>query len=180
LKELTQSDLKLALDSCAELTGDREFVVVGSVSILGARPLAAGALTVSADIDLYPRFNESGEKNELIERHFGAGSQFELENSFYIEGVGSWTMMTSPKGWEKRMVPIISPGGVTGWCLDPFDLAYNKLEAGRAKDLQYVAEMIRSDITPAFSLETYFRQHAPNEEVFRQLVESLRKAETGV
>ena len=96
MKELTPSDLKLALDSCADLTGDREFVVVGSVSILGARPLAAGALTVSADIDLFPRFNESGEKNKLIERHFGAGSQFELENSFYIEGVGSWTMMTSP------------------------------------------------------------------------------------
>lgn len=78
------------------------------------------------------------------------------------------------------MVPIVSPGGVTGWCLDPFDLAYNKLEAGREKDLQYVAVMICSDITPAFSLETYFRQHAPNEEVFRKLMKSLRKAEAGV
>jgi len=69
------------------LTGDREFIVVGSVSILGAKPLAAGALTVSADIDLFPRFSESGDKNELIEKHFGPGSRFELENSFYIEEV---------------------------------------------------------------------------------------------
>lgn len=176
MKELTRADLELALDNCASLTGDREFIVVGSVSILGAKPLAAGRLTVSADIDLFPRFNESGDKNELIEKHFGAGSQFELENSFYIEGVGSWTMMTSPAGWEKRMIPIVSPTGVTGWCLDPFDLAYNKLEAGREKDLQYVAEMVRSNITPESSLEQFLRQHAPSEEAFRNLEENLRRA----
>jgi len=180
LKELTRFDLDLALDNCARLTGDREFIVVGSVSILGAKPQAAGALTVSADIDLFPRFNESGDKNELIEKHFGAGSRFELENSFYIEGVGSWTMMTSPEGWENRMIPIISPAGVTGWCLDPFDLAYNKLEAGREKDIQYVAEMVRSDITPELSLATFLRQHAPNQEVLRNLEENLRRVKVAV
>ncbi len=150
--------------------------MVGSSSILGAKPLVAGSLTVSADIDLFPRFNESGGKNELIDKHFGSGTQFEVENSFYIEGVGSWTMMTSPAGWEKRLIPIVSPGGVKGWCLDPFDLAYNKLEAGREKDLQYVGEMVRTDITPESSLAAFLRQYAPNKDVLQTLEENLRRA----
>ncbi len=176
MKALTRHDLLLALDKCSALTGDREFVVVGSISILGSQPAAPRNLTVSADIDLFPRFGESGEKNELIDKHFGQGSQFALDNNFCIEGVGSWTMMTSPAGWDKRMIPIVSPSGVTGWCIDPFDLAYNKLEAGREKDLQYVGEMVRSEITPELSLATFLQRHAPNEDVLRNLEENLQRA----
>lgn len=176
MKALTRHDLLLALDKCSALTGDREFVVVGSISILGSQPAAPRNLTVSADIDLFPRVGESGEKNELIDKHFGQGSQFELDNNFYIEGVGSWTMMTSPKGWEKRLVPIDSDGGVIGWCLDPFDLAYNKLEAGREKDLQYVGEMLRANILPTMTLRGFLRRHAPDEPVREKLEKNLRLA----
>ncbi|HEY5792759.1 MAG TPA: hypothetical protein VIS74_05635 [Chthoniobacterales bacterium] len=98
MKALTRSDLFLALDKCSALTGNREFVVVGSISIPGSKPAAPRGLTIAADIDLFLRFGESGEKNELIDKNFGQGSPFELENNFYIEGVGSWTMMTSPVG----------------------------------------------------------------------------------
>lgn len=176
LKALTRNDLFFALDQCSALTGDREFVVVGSISILGAKPSAPRGLTISADIDLFPRFGESGEKNELIDKNFGQGSLFELENNFYIEGVGSWTMMTSPPGWEERMTPIVSPSGATGWCLDPFDLAYNKMEVGREKDLQYVGEMMRAGITPGVSLRMFLRQHAPNREILENLERNFRTA----
>ena len=176
MKALTRNDLILALDKCAALTGDREFVVVGSVSILGSTPSAPLHLTISADIDLFPLIGESGEKNELIDQHFGQGSPFELENSFYIEGVGSWTMMTTPLGWEKRMTPIISQSGVTGWCLDPLDLAFNKLEAGREKDIQYVSEMLRSQILSEESLVKFFNVHAPNQGVLEKIAGNLRRA----
>lgn len=180
MKALTRHDLLLALDRCSALTKDREFVVIGSISILGSQPAAPRNLTVSADIDLFPRFGESGKKNELIDKHFGQGSQFELDNNFYIEGVGSWTMMTSPQGWEKRLVPIHSDGGVTGWCLDPFDLAYNKLEVGREKDIQYVGEMMRANIIPTMTLRSFLRQHAPNPETREKLERSLRLATQGI
>lgn len=176
MKALTRNDLILALDKCSGLTGDREFVVIGSVSILGSKPSAPRHLTISADIDLFPRFGESGEKNEMIDKHFGQGSEFELENNFYIEGVGAWTMMTSPQGWEKRMVAITAPSGAIGWCLDPFDLAFNKLEAGRDKDLEYVGEMVKANITPAYSLQGFLRQHAPSPEIRERLEANLRRA----
>lgn len=176
MKALTRDDLLLALDKCATLTGDREFVVVGSVSILGSTPAAPDHLTISADIDLFPRVGESGAKNELIDKNFGQGSPFELENNFYIEGVGSWTMMTSPPGWEERMTPIVSPSGVTGWCLDPLDLAYNKLEAGREKDFRYVGEILRSQILSERSLELFLKKQAPNREVLERLKGNLRRA----
>lgn len=175
MKALTREDLLLALDQCAALTGDREFVIVGSVSILGSTPTAPSHLTISADIDLFPLIGESGDKNELIDRHFGQGSPFELENSFYIEGVGSWTMMTSPPGWEQRMVAIRSSSGATAWCLDPFDLAYNKLEAGREKDLQYVGEMLQAQIISEGNLQAFLRKHAPNQEVLETLEKNLER-----
>jgi hypothetical protein len=174
LKALTRHDLLLALDRCSDLTGDREFVVVGSISILGSKPAAPRNLTVSADIDLFPRFGESGEKNELIDKHFGQGSQFELDNNFYIEVVRSRTLCS--QGWKKRLVPICSDGGVTGWCLDPVDLAYNKLEAGREQDLQYVGEMLRANILPTMTLRGFLRQHAPDQTVREKLEKSLRMA----
>ncbi|HEY5792758.1 MAG TPA: hypothetical protein VIS74_05630 [Chthoniobacterales bacterium] len=78
------------------------------------------------------------------------------------------------------MIPIVSPSEVTGWRLDPFDLAYNKLEAGREKDLQYVGEMVRSNITPEFSLGKFPRQNAPNQEVLQNLEANLRQAKEAV
>lgn len=36
--------------------------------------------------------------------------------------------------------------GVTGWCLEPHHLAYSKLAAGRQKDLELVANLLRYNL----------------------------------
>jgi hypothetical protein len=66
LRELSLDDLKLALAECATLTGDTEFVVVGSLAILGTYPSAPAVLRVSQDIDLFSRNNVTLEKNRAI------------------------------------------------------------------------------------------------------------------
>jgi len=174
LKALTRHDLLLALDKCSSLTGDREFVVVGSISILGSKPAAPHTLTVSAGISLFLRFGKSGGKNGLIGKSFGRGSQFERDNNFCIEVAKSQPLFS--QGWEKRLVPIRSGNGATGWCLDPVDLAYNKLEEGREQDLRYVGEMLRGGILPTMTLRRFLRQHAPDEPVREKLERNLRLA----
>ena len=146
MRELSLDDLKLSLAKCAALTGDREFVVVGSVAIVGAQPSATASLRVSQDIDLFSRNGVTAEKNRSIYEKFGPDSAFAMENDFYIEPVGEWVVMTSLPRWEERLVKVEVPGGTIGRCLSPLDIAYNKAGAGSEKDIVYLAEPFRSGI----------------------------------
>ena len=144
MKALSLDDLKLALAECASLSGEIEFVVVGSVAIVGAHPAAPAVLRVSQDIDLFSRSGATLELNRAIYERFGPDSDFAIQHDFYIEPVGDWTVMTSLPGWQERLVKVDAPGGAIGWCLSPLDIAYNKAEAGREKDIAYLAELFRA------------------------------------
>ena len=146
MRELSRADLELALDACAAATGERVYVVVGAVSIVGPCATPPATLVMSADIDLFPRGRESAEINAVIAAQCGVGSEFEDENGFYVEAVGRWTLSTALPGWEERLVKVESLAGVVGWCLSALDLAVVKLDAAREKDLRYVQEMLRAGI----------------------------------
>ncbi|HEX9783810.1 MAG TPA: DUF6036 family nucleotidyltransferase [Opitutaceae bacterium] len=51
-----------------------------------------------------------------------------------------------PEGWRSRLHSYRNENtsGVTGWCLDLQDLVCAKLVAGREKDLEFVAALVRS------------------------------------
>ncbi len=153
MKALSLSDLLLALGECATLTGDSEFVVVGSVAIVGSFPAAPSALRVSHDIDVFSMPTVTLKKNELIYERFGPDSEFAREHDFYIEPVGEWTMLTSLPGWQERLVKVVAPGAI-GWCLSPLDIAYNKAEAGREKDIAYLAELFKAGYVRPSELKT--------------------------
>lgn len=146
MKELSLDDLKLALHECAILSGENEFIVVGSLAIVGAFPSAPAVLRVSQDIDLFFLNGATRERNQAIYERFGPDSEFAEEHDFYIEPVGDWTVATSLPGWRERLVRVDAPGSAIGWCLSPLDIAYNKAEAGRVKDIAYLAELFRSGI----------------------------------
>jgi hypothetical protein len=150
-------DVKNALDSCASVYQDNEFYVVGSMSVL-AKGQVPNELRVSHDIDLYPKHKPSD--GALAQEHFGPESDFVKEHGFTIEGVGDWTTMTTPPGWEQRTIAIRTENGVTGYCLAPIDLAFNKIEAGRTKDLVHVALLIKHDFVKADELRAVLNEHS--------------------
>ena len=120
--------------------------MVGSQAILGSFEDAPSKLRTSQDVDLFPRSGATAEINRRILGAVGPESDFETEHGFYIEAVGDWTVATSLPGWRDRLVRVDAPGGAVGWCLSPLDIAYNKAEAGRVKDIAYLAELFRSEI----------------------------------
>ena len=146
--------MQSALDLCRELTGVTDFVIVGSQAILGSFPDAAPALRTSQDIDLFAKQGVTAEMNKLLYARLGPESEFEQREGFYIEPMGEWTMMTSLPGWEERLVRVEAPGGAVGWCISPLDIAYNKAEAGREKDIAYLAELFRSGIVRPSEIKT--------------------------
>ena len=134
---MNRSELEHIVRASAEITGEREFIVIGSQAILGKVPDAPRSLRESMELDIYPR--NRPEKSEMIDGAIGELSQFHKTHQFYAHGIGPGTA-TLPKDWETRLIAVTSQAtnGAIAWCLDPHDIAYSKLAAGREKDLDYV------------------------------------------
>jgi hypothetical protein len=139
---MKRSDLEHILRASKSVTGETEFVVIGSQAILGPFPDAPRVLRQSMEADLYPRFKP--ELSEMIEGSLGRYSQFDLTFGYFADGVSPATA-TLPKGWEERLSHLSNEntGGAIGWCLEPHDLAFSKLAARREKDLAYVTALLR-------------------------------------
>ncbi|MDA0766587.1 MAG: hypothetical protein O3A87_08290 [Verrucomicrobia bacterium] len=174
-RELFEADLHRALQAAAKAYGRDRFVVVGSAAILATHPDAPDYIRRSADIDMFPLPAVVGTDMENGDHLVGQGSKFEREHHFYVERLGDWTMLTQPAGWLERCV-VVSTKGVTGYCLHPLDLAYNKTEAGRAKDILYVAGLIHEGYLTAADLENFIRSHCPHEELKPAVLENFGRA----
>ena len=171
MRELSRLDLCLALEASATATGEREFIVVGAVSIVGPCVAPPPELVMSADIDLFPRTRESAEINEAIAANCGLGSAFEDAHGFYVEGVGRWTLLGTLPDWEQRLVRVVSSAGVIGWCRCPLDLAVVKLDAAREKDLRYVRVLLQAGIVTGSEIRAALTGCAPwlREKIARNL-----------
>jgi len=144
-RELFEQDLRLALAAAANAYKRKRFVVVGSAAILATFPDAPSFLRLSADI-------------------------------------GDWTMLSQPEGWFERCVQYSTTGQidgddvtVDGYALHPLDLAYNKLEAGRDKDLNFVGGLISEDLICLEKLEKFIKGGCPHEELLPAIIKNLDK-----
>lgn len=175
-RELFQEDLHRALLAASEAYGRKRFVIVGSASILASHPGAPDYIRRSADIDLFPLRPLAVEEFETGDNIVGQSSGFEREHDFYVERLGDWTMLTQPVGWLDRCIKI-SVEGVTGFSLHPLDLAYNKTETGRDKDIHYVAGIIHEKYLTLDALDHFIREHCPHEELKEGVLKNLCKVE---
>src|SRR5205814_1503280 len=100
---MKRSDLEHILRASKGVTGEAEFIVVGSQAILGPFPDAPNELRQSMEADLYPRFRPS--LSEMIEGSLGRYSQFNETFGYYADGVSPETA-TLPTGWEQRLARV--------------------------------------------------------------------------
>ena len=77
---------------------------------------------------------------------------------YYADGVPNDRVL--PRGWEDRLVRFSNENtnGAVAHCLDPLDLAYAKLAAGRPKDLDYVVELTRYHFIKPSALSSLVEQ----------------------
>jgi hypothetical protein len=139
---MKRADLEHILRASKEITGETEFIVLGSQSILGPYPDAPRELRASMEADLYPR--RRPDLSALIEGSLGELSPFHGTFGYFADGVSPDTA-TLPAGWENRLIPLSNhnTGGATGWCLEPHDLVFSKLAARREKDMAFVSALLR-------------------------------------
>jgi|ERR1700722_252671 hypothetical protein len=137
------------LGAAANVTGQREFVVIGSQAILGSIDEPPEDLLQSMEADLYPLANPTDA--DKLDGALGDGSQFHVTFGYYAHGVGPETAK-APAGWESRLVRhevSPRPGSnrhAIAWCLEVHDLVLSKCAAGRQRDWDYAKEAIASGV----------------------------------
>ena len=139
---MKRSHLHALLREASELSGHREFVIVGSLAILGAVADPPDAMVMSIDVDAYMKA-DPGRTGEFIEA-LGQGSPFEDEHGYYLDPV-SPSLPSFPEGWQERLIPI-DFGDVHAFFADPDDVAVSKYIRGDERDMRWLREGLSSGL----------------------------------
>ena len=144
------------LRAAGRITGEKQFIIVGSQALHGKHPDLADSIVRSVEVALLAP--KSPDRTEWLVA-IGVYSPFHEEFGYYADPVSAETA-TLPKGWKGRLVRL-PPGdteGVRGLCLDPHDLAISKYVAFREKDLLFIRELARRRIISKDQLLTLLEQ----------------------
>lgn len=150
---MRRAQFEHVIAAAAEISGEREIVVIGSQAILGTVHEPPASMLFSMEVDVYP-LNDPDKAIE-IEGSLGDGSPFQGTYGYYAHAVGPETAV-APAGWEERLVRVEIPArvkqanGAVALCLDAHDLVLAKCVAGRERDWEFArdalaAGLVRSD-----------------------------------
>lgn len=166
--------LEMLVAKVAAVTRLERLVIVGSQSAHGQISWLPGPVLRSIEADfLLPGFGRSS----VIDDECGPESDFFAEHGVYADPLGAG-IVTLPRGWEERLVPIVSTEGKPGWlALEIHDTAASKLMAGREKDVDFIVELTHSK---SFDFDTFLLRarlllESPHAAGLRTRVEKLRE-----
>lgn len=159
-----------ALRAAGRITGEKQFIIVGSQSLHGKCPDLPDEILTSFEVDLIAARNIDRTKWLNV---VGVGSPFHESFGFYIDPVDE-SSATLPTGWKGRLVnlPAGETEGVKGLCLEPHDLTIAKYVAGREKDRVFVRELARRGIVSQARLLELLGQ-TPVDESLRARIRQL-------
>ncbi len=136
------SDAMFALlDEARRLCGHREYVVIGSVSVLGMSEFCDVPPDMSMSIDLDCYTSADPPRIFDLSTQLGEGSPWHVQHQTFLDPV-SPALPTLPDGWQDRLLPL-KRGEITAFCLEPNDAAISKLARGEPRDLRWVRAGLR-------------------------------------
>ena len=142
--------VRLILEEAARITNHRQFVVVGSLSALGALVHPPPRMVQSIDVDFFPKLDP--DRVSEINMQLGEDSEFARRHGYYADGVTPG-ILSAPAGWEARLVQVPFASGVIGWFLEPNDAAVAKLMRGDPHDIEWVRAGLAAGVLSAAVIE---------------------------
>lgn len=117
-------------------TGHAEYVVIGSLSVLGIEDdhSVPSDMALSIDIDAYTRADP--ERILDLASELGEDSVFHRVQGYYLDPV-SPHLPTLPEGWQSRLHCVERPP-VKVWFLDPDDAAISKYARCEPRDIRWL------------------------------------------
>jgi hypothetical protein len=141
---MNKQQLDHILRAAGRITGEKQFIIIGSQSLHGKFPDLPDEIVRSAEVDLIAL--RKPDRTEWLNA-IGVNSPFHVSFGYYADPVDETTAIL-PKGWKGRLVnlPVGDTEGVSGLCLDPHDLAIAKYVARRDKDKIFNLELARREV----------------------------------
>jgi len=143
------------LEAARRACGHREFVVIGSLSVLGMEEVAAipADMTLSIDADCFT----PADPRRLFDLKptLGEDSPFHRKHGYYLDPV-SPHLATLPAGWRDRLIRL-QRAGVVAWFLEPNDAAVSKLARGEPRDLRWVRAGLKAGLVSLPTLQLRLR-----------------------
>ncbi len=154
---MTLSGLQHLLRAARALAEDREFLVLGSASLLVSFPELGAPdepLSSTYDADICPEpFDEL--TGEMLDQALGEDRAYFQRHGYHADILRESILETLPEGWRERLVPVSDCPGARA--LSPEDLAAVKLVVGRPKDLQLVSSLASRGIVNAATVQSRMR-----------------------
>jgi uncharacterized nucleotidyltransferase DUF6036 len=147
---MTREQLEHILRAASRIVNERDVLVIGSQSILGAFDDAQlpKEVIMSEEADIaFLDDDLKGSKAGIVEGAIGEISPFHQMNKCYAQGA-DLTTAKLPEGWQDRLVVLDTPNSEPGrgLCLEPHDCVIAKLVAGREKDFPFADALIRAGL----------------------------------
>jgi hypothetical protein len=164
---MKKQEVDHVLRAAGRITGEKQFIIIGSQSLHGKYPDLPDSLVKSFEVDLIA--SKKADRTEWLNA-IGVYSPFHESFGYYADPVDHKTAIL-PKGWKGRLVnlPAGDTEGVQGLCLDPHDLAISKYAARREKDIVFTRELADRGIVSEDRLLALLDQTSVSEEVRRRI-----------
>ncbi|HSI51326.1 MAG TPA: DUF6036 family nucleotidyltransferase [Ideonella sp.] len=123
-------------EQARQISGHRDYVVIGSLSVLGVEedgPVPSD-MSMSIDIDCYTKADPPRVFD--LKALLGEDSAFHANHGYYLDPV-SPSLPSLPDDWELRLTRV-ERAGLRLWFLDPNDAAVSKYARSEPRDLRWI------------------------------------------
>lgn len=131
---MLRKEIQIALEAAAKISPHRQFVIAGSLSVLGFKEIPPDMMSMSIDIDFFP-LQDPGHVAEIA-MALGEDSEFHEIHGYYLDPI-SPELPVLPTGWMERLVEV-QLGEVTAYFLDVHDTAISKYARGADNDYRWI------------------------------------------
>lgn len=150
---MRRDDVRRALEAAKLISNHHEFVIAGSLSILGVLDVPPEKMSHSIDIDFYP-LRDPGRASDIAKK-LGENSDFHESNGYYLDAI-SPILPILPDKWQERMVKI-NLGQVSAYFLDVHDTAVSKYARGAQNDYKWLESGYENKILNIDTIEARVR-----------------------
>jgi hypothetical protein len=150
---MNREDLRRLFARARDLCGHTDYVVLGSLAVLGHTGSVPPRMIASLDVDAFTR-RDPGRIFDLT-AELGQGSPFEAEHGYYLDPI-SPQVATLPDRWESRLIRIDLQADLVCWFLEPNDAAVAKYARMEPRDREWIRPGLQAGILSLESLEDRF------------------------
>lgn len=148
-----REDLGRLFARARELCGETDYVVLGSLAVLGVAGDVPPRMAASLDVDAYSKSDP--ERIFDLAEALGQGSAFEAEHGYYLDPI-SPRVATLPSGWEGRLTRIGLGPELAAWFLEPNDAAVSKYARMEPRDREWIRPGLRAGVLSIAILDARF------------------------